>query len=82
MAADAEAAGWDGVFLWDHVVLMPDLRLDVHDPWVLLGAMAQATGRAARHPRHPAGPAPPLDGGPPPITLDHLSGGRATLGPG
>jgi alkanesulfonate monooxygenase SsuD/methylene tetrahydromethanopterin reductase-like flavin-dependent oxidoreductase (luciferase family) len=83
MAADAEAAGWDGVFLWDHVVLMPDLRLDVHDPWVLLGAMAQATGRVtlgtlvtplAR--RRPWMVARHL------ITLDHLSGGRATLGVG
>ena len=47
MAEEAEAAGWDGVFLWDHLVLMPGLRLDVHDPWVLLGAMAQATDRVA-----------------------------------
>jgi len=83
MAAEAEQAGWDGVFLWDHVVLVPDLRLDVHDPWVLLGAMAQVTERvtlgtlvtplARRRPwmvaRHV-------------ITLDHMSGGRATLGVG
>jgi len=83
MAAGAEAAGWDGVFLWDHLVLLPDQRLDVHDPWVLLGAMAQATERvllgtlvtplARRRPwvvaRHV-------------ITLDHLSGGRAVLGVG
>jgi len=83
MAVEAEQAGWDGVFLWDHMVLLPDLRLDVHDPWVLLGAMAARTERvrlgtlvtplARRRPwvvaRHV-------------ITLDHLSGGRAVLGVG
>ena len=83
MATDAEQAGWDGVFLWDHLVLMPGLRLDVHDPWVLLGAMAQATERVllgtlvtplAR--RRPWVVARHL------ITLDHLSGGRAVLGVG
>ena len=83
MATDAEQAGWDGVFLWDHLVLMPGVRLDVHDPWVLLGAMAQATERVllgtlvtplAR--RRPWVVARHL------ITLDHLSGGRAVLGVG
>ena len=83
MAAEAEQAGWDGVFLWDHVVLVPDMRLDVHDPWVLLGAMAQVTERVtlgtlvtplAR--RRPWMVARHL------ITLDHMSGGRATLGVG
>lgn len=83
MAVEAEQAGWDGVFLWDHMVLVPSLRLDVHDPWVLLGAMAARTQRvrlgtlvtplARRRPwvvaRHV-------------ITLDHLSGGRAVLGVG
>jgi alkanesulfonate monooxygenase SsuD/methylene tetrahydromethanopterin reductase-like flavin-dependent oxidoreductase (luciferase family) len=83
MAAEAEQAGWDGVFVWDHVVLVPDMRLDVHDPWVLLGAMAQVTERVtlgtlvtplAR--RRPWMVARHL------ITLDHMSGGRATLGVG
>lgn len=83
MAVEAENAGWDGVFLWDHLVLIRDMRLDVADPWVLLGAMAQATERlllgtlvtplARRRPwmvaRHLT-------------TLDHLSGGRAVLGVG
>lgn len=47
VAAAAEQAGWDGVFVWDHVVL------DKHnqrgkpfgDPWMLLTAAALATSR-------------------------------------
>jgi alkanesulfonate monooxygenase SsuD/methylene tetrahydromethanopterin reductase-like flavin-dependent oxidoreductase (luciferase family) len=83
MAVEAEEAGWDGVFVWDHVVLLPDQRLDVHDPWVLLGAAAARTERVvlgtlvtplAR--RRPWMVARHL------ITLDHLSGGRAVLGVG
>jgi alkanesulfonate monooxygenase SsuD/methylene tetrahydromethanopterin reductase-like flavin-dependent oxidoreductase (luciferase family) len=83
LAAEAEQAGWDGAFFWDHLVWDADLGLDVHDPWVLLGAVAARTERlrlgtlvtplARRRPwmvaRHL-------------ITLDHLSGGRAVLGVG
>ena len=83
LAVEAERAGWDGVFLWDHLVLQRQLRLDVQDPWVLLGAMAQATERVrlgtlvtplAR--RRPWVVAKQL------TTLDHLSAGRAVLGVG
>ncbi|GAA4995431.1 LLM class flavin-dependent oxidoreductase [Actinopolymorpha pittospori] len=40
LAVRAEAAGWDGVFLWDHVVtdMMP-----IADPWTTLAAIAHAT---------------------------------------
>ncbi|MFE3176440.1 LLM class flavin-dependent oxidoreductase [Amycolatopsis sp. NPDC059090] len=42
LAVRAEAAGWDGVFLWDHVVpAMPPIA----DTWTTLAAMAQATSR-------------------------------------
>jgi alkanesulfonate monooxygenase SsuD/methylene tetrahydromethanopterin reductase-like flavin-dependent oxidoreductase (luciferase family) len=83
LAVEAERAGWDGVFLWDHLVFQRQSRLDVHDPWVLLGAMAQATDRVrlgtlvtplAR--RRPWVVAKQV------TTLDHLSGGRAVLGVG
>ena len=83
LAVTAEEAGWDGVFFWDHLVWIPQLRLDVHDPWVLLGAVAQRTTRVrlgtmvtplAR--RRPWVVAKHL------TTLDHLSGGRAVLGVG
>jgi alkanesulfonate monooxygenase SsuD/methylene tetrahydromethanopterin reductase-like flavin-dependent oxidoreductase (luciferase family) len=83
LGVEAEAAGWDGVFLWDHMVLIPELRLPVQDPWVVLGALAQATERvllgalvtplARRRPQVVARHI---------ITLDHLSGGRAVFGVG
>ena len=83
LAVDAERAGWDGVFFWDHMTWLPQLRLHVHDPWVLLGAAAVRTERVllgtmvtplAR--RRPWKVAKEL------TTLDHLSGGRAVLGVG
>ena len=80
-AREAEANGWDGFFLWDH--LRWDDRVEVHDPWVLLGAIATATSRlrigtmvTPLSRRRPAVVAKHL------VTLDHLSGGRVTLGVG
>lgn len=82
IARDAEAAGWDGVFVWDHVQWSAD-QPDVHDPWVLLGAIAQVTERVRIGTlvtplprRRPWVLAKQL------TTLDHLSGGRAVLGVG
>lgn len=37
----AERAGWDGLFLWDHVARPVDL--DVCDPWIALAAAAMRT---------------------------------------
>jgi alkanesulfonate monooxygenase SsuD/methylene tetrahydromethanopterin reductase-like flavin-dependent oxidoreductase (luciferase family) len=80
-ARSAEAHGWDGFFLWDH--LRWDDQVEVHDPWVLLGAIATATERirigtmvTPLSRRRPAVVAKHL------VTLDHLSGGRVTLGVG
>ena len=83
IATDAEEAGWDGVFLWDHLQWEPKLRPPVHDPWVLLGAIAERTERVrigtlitplAR--RRPQVVAKHL------LTLDHLSSGRVTIAVG
>jgi alkanesulfonate monooxygenase SsuD/methylene tetrahydromethanopterin reductase-like flavin-dependent oxidoreductase (luciferase family) len=83
LAIDAEASGWDGVFVWDHLVWATRNAPDVHDPWVLLGAIAQATERVrlgtlvtplSRRRVHVV--AKQL------LTLDHLSSGRVTLGVG
>ena len=44
LAADAEVAGWDGFFLWDHVIRRRPWQPMV-DPWVTLAAIASATER-------------------------------------
>lgn len=44
LAVSAEAAGWDGVFLWDHVVAE---RPPIVDSWTVLGAIAHATERVS-----------------------------------
>jgi len=83
MARDAEEAGWDGVFLWDHLQWDRISGLDIHDPWVLLGALAASTSRVRLGTM-----VTPLSRRRPWVvakhvtTLDHLSGGRAVLGVG
>lgn len=81
VAAEAEAAGWDGVFVWDH--LWNRTRAPFGDPWVTLAAVALATERlrigtlvialARRRPQLVAQAA---------TTVDRLSRGRLTLGLG
>ncbi len=81
LARSAESKGWDGFFLWDH--LRWDGVVEAHDPWVLLGAIAQSTETVRLGTmvtplsrRRPQMIAKHL------TTLDHLSGGRAILGVG
>jgi alkanesulfonate monooxygenase SsuD/methylene tetrahydromethanopterin reductase-like flavin-dependent oxidoreductase (luciferase family) len=47
VAAAAEAAGWDGLFVWDHVVQDKAKRRGqpFGDPWMLLTAAALATSK-------------------------------------
>lgn len=81
LATTAEAAGWDGLFVWDHLVGMPGAP--VSDPWTLLAGAATVTERirlgthvtplARRRPWQVARQV---------TTLDHLSGGRMVLGVG
>ena len=82
MAAEAEAAGWDGFFLWDHVVYRAPVR-EVADPWIVMAAQAAATERILLGPM-----VTPLARRRPQIlarqtaTLDHLSRGRLVFGVG
>ena len=39
LAVDAEAAGWDGVFLWDHIAREEDAAIPATDPWIALAAI-------------------------------------------
>ena len=44
LARDAERAGFDGFFLWDHVDYRPPVQA-LLDPWVAMAAIAVATER-------------------------------------
>jgi alkanesulfonate monooxygenase SsuD/methylene tetrahydromethanopterin reductase-like flavin-dependent oxidoreductase (luciferase family) len=81
LAAEAEAAGIDGVFLWDHVLRRREEVVDVCDPWVCLAAMAMTTSHIRIGPlvtpitrRRPIKLAREI------VTLDLLSAGRLTMG--
>ncbi|WP_028924669.1 LLM class flavin-dependent oxidoreductase [Pseudonocardia acaciae] len=82
LARAAEAAGWDALFVWDHVVHRRHPR-PFGDPWMLLTAAALATSRirlgtlvtpvARRRPQQLARQV---------ATLDAVSGGRVIFGAG
>ena len=85
VAVDAEQAGWDALFVWDHVVHNKEQRRGqpFGDPWILLTAAALATERlrlgtlltpvARRRPEQLARQV---------ATLDSLSGGRMIFAAG
>lgn len=82
LAVASETAGWDGVFVWDHV----DYRAPVEavgDPWITMAAIAAATERVALGPmvtplarRRPHVVARQL------AALDRLAAGRLVFGVG
>jgi alkanesulfonate monooxygenase SsuD/methylene tetrahydromethanopterin reductase-like flavin-dependent oxidoreductase (luciferase family) len=43
LSKQAEDAGWDGLFLWDHMLAVPGMA--VADPWVTMAAVAAVTSR-------------------------------------
>jgi alkanesulfonate monooxygenase SsuD/methylene tetrahydromethanopterin reductase-like flavin-dependent oxidoreductase (luciferase family) len=45
LAAQAEQAGWDGIFLEDYIVYQGQAGPPTYDPWVTMAAMAVATRR-------------------------------------
>jgi len=83
LAARAESAGWDGFFIWDHIVFSTSDIYAVADPWVALTAVAVATQRlrlgvlmtplSRRRPWKVARET---------VTLDRVSGGRLIFGAG
>jgi len=83
LARRAEDAGWDALFVWDHVTHSKVRRRPIADPWILLTAAALATRRirlgtmitpVAR--RRVSKLAREV------TTLDRLTGGRMILGVG
>jgi alkanesulfonate monooxygenase SsuD/methylene tetrahydromethanopterin reductase-like flavin-dependent oxidoreductase (luciferase family) len=82
LAAEAEEAGWTGVFVWDHLRWCEPVSA-IADPWITLAAIATATSHVRLGPmvtplarRRPAKVAKET------ATLDRLSAGRLTLGVG
>ena len=83
LAREAEAVGWDGVFLWDSLHGDPDHPVPIIDPWVALAAIAVATSRLRLGPMvTPLARRRPWKLARETVTLDHLSGGRLVLGVG
>ncbi|MDW5594897.1 LLM class flavin-dependent oxidoreductase [Conexibacter stalactiti] len=81
LAREAEAAGWAGAFVWDHVAYEPGWA--VADPYMTVAAIAAQTARirlgvlvSAVARRRPTKLAREL------ATLDLLSGGRLVVGAG
>ncbi len=81
LAAEAETHGWDGFFLFDHVLRPRDETTDVLDPWVVLSAIATTTTRIRIGPLvTPATRRRPIKLAREIVTLDLLSQGRLTVG--
>jgi alkanesulfonate monooxygenase SsuD/methylene tetrahydromethanopterin reductase-like flavin-dependent oxidoreductase (luciferase family) len=82
LSAEAEEAGWHGVFLWDHVRWREPVAA-VADPWIALAAIATSTERIRLGPM--VTPLPrrrPVKVARETATLDRLSRGRLTFGVG
>ncbi len=83
LARDAEEAGWDGFFIWDHISFDKKWKVPCVDPWVALTAIAMKTERinigtlvtplARRRPWKLARET---------VSIDHISKGRLILGVG
>ena len=82
LAADAEEAGWDGFFVWDHVLYRSPVEA-VADPWVVLAAAAMTTERLLLGPMvTPVARRRPHVLARQTVSLDQLSEGRLVLGVG
>jgi alkanesulfonate monooxygenase SsuD/methylene tetrahydromethanopterin reductase-like flavin-dependent oxidoreductase (luciferase family) len=82
LSAEAEEAGWHGVFVWDNLRYQEPV-VDVADPWITLATMAAATERIRLGPMvTPLARRRPVKVARETATLDLLSRGRLTLGVG
>ncbi|HEX5860141.1 MAG TPA: LLM class flavin-dependent oxidoreductase, partial [Microbacterium sp.] len=83
LAVAAETAGWDGFFLWDHL-LFCDLDQNDHvDPWVALTAIAAATSTIRLGPLvTPVARRRPWELARQAVSLQNFSNGRLVLGVG
>ena len=85
IAMDAEDAGWDGFFLWDHMLVFKqeDMVSQFADSWIALAAIACNTDRMQLGPLiTPLPRRRPWKVAREAISVDHLSKGRLILGVG
>ena len=83
LAVDAEGAGWDGFFIFDHISYSNNERVPLADPWVALAAIAMKTKRMRIGPLvTPLARRRPWKLARETVSIDHLSNGRLTLGVG
>lgn len=77
LAAEAEAAGWDGAFYWDGINIQDT---PAYDPWVTMAAMALRTERVRLGAIiSPLSRRRPWKVARETVSLDHLSHGRLTV---
>ena len=82
LAREAEAAGWDGFFIWDHILFDVSWHPLV-DPWVGLAAVAMSTSQMRLGTMLTSLPRRrPWKLARETVSLDRLSNGRLTLGVG
>ena len=82
LAQDAEEAGWDGIFPWDHIMHIPR-QSSVIDPWIALSALSAHTKKIWLGPMvTPLARRRPWKVARESVSLDHLSKGRLILGVG
>jgi len=78
LAAEAEAAGWDGAFYWDGINIKDAGQM--YDPWVTMAAMAMRTERVRLGAIvSPLSRRRPWKVARETVSLDHLSHGRLVL---
>jgi len=83
LAHEAEEAGWDGFFIWDHIGGGPEWDVPLADPLVMLTAIAMRTRRIKLGPIVTALPrVHPWKLARETASLDRLSRGRLILGVG
>ena len=83
LAVLAEECGWDGLFIWDHILFDRKSPPHVCDPWVALAAAAARTQRIRLGPMlTPVARRRPWKLAREVASLDVLSGGRVIFGAG
>jgi alkanesulfonate monooxygenase SsuD/methylene tetrahydromethanopterin reductase-like flavin-dependent oxidoreductase (luciferase family) len=83
IACAAEQAGWDGFFVWDHVLSPVAGQWEIADPWIVLAGAAMATDRIRLGPMVTPLPRRRLIKlARETVSLDRLSRGRLTMGLG